>query len=503
MALRLEHININSDMDIAILSEVVSMTTKAYVLSDGEVISEKHMDKYAIKGDGESNRMLSDKFEGSYDTEELVKPLYNPEALAELLELNTHHYRAVKTKARDVAGLGWYLKPLVDNPSEQQKEIAEQFLKNVNPRMTLDEINEQVMVDYESIGFGFYEVIRNKVNEIVGLEHLPAHTMRVHRDLDRFVQQRGAKKVWFKRFGIEEDIDLHTGQFRQSLEDSQKGTEILYIMNYTSRSDFYGIPDIVPSLGALLGERERQEYNISFFDNHAIPAYAVTVTGTDLDEETEKTIKKFFQQDVKQSNHSTLVLTAKKDEGDVNADPIEFKFEALSTDMKEASFRMFRQDNRDEILSAHGVPPYRAGITVEGQLGGSSASESTEIYKQSIISPKQEMIENQINRYLLEQGLGITDWKFKFNEIDTKDYDQEINRLIKLLQNGVYSPNMVLEKLGEERVDDENMDMHYINGQPLGMTNSQQEVVMNSLKNLHQNLMQIATKSKANDEDVR
>jgi len=41
-------------------------------------------------------------------------------------------------------------------------------------------------------------------------------------------------------------------------------------------------------------------------------------------------------------------------QGEVN---IEFK--PLSTEVKEASFRLFRQDNRDEILAAHGVPPYR------------------------------------------------------------------------------------------------------------------------------------------------
>lgn len=404
-------------------------TTKAVVLEDGEVVSQKYMDQYAIK-DGKSNQIPSDRFNESYQGDGLIQPLYNPEALAGLLELSTPHYRAVKTKARDVAGLGWYLvsKENTENPSDEQKKKATAFLENPNPTMTLSEINDQVMVDHEATGDGYHEVIRDG-EEIVGIEHIPSHTMRIHEDMNKFCQIRGATKVWFKMFGLEKDVHMQTGQYYEpgALEDKDKANEVLHIRNYTSRSDYYGIPDVIPSLGAILGDRERQEYNISFFDNHAIPAYAVTVSGADLDEATERQIQKFFQKDVKKNNHSTLVLTAKKDENDMSDSPVEFKFQALSTDTKEASFRMFRQDNRDEILSAHGVPPYRAGITIEGQMGGSSGGETTEIYKQSIIKPKQEILENRINRYILQEGLEITDWVFKFKEIDTRDLDTEID----------------------------------------------------------------------------
>lgn len=470
------------------------VATKAFVLEDGEVVSQKYLDRYAIKsGNDNSNQLPSDRFSKSYSDNDLVTPLYNPEALTQLLELNTHHYRSVKTKARDTAGLGWYLEPIVDNPNEEQKAIAESFFDYPNPSMTFNEINNQVMVDFESIGYACYEVIRLDEDN-VQLEHLPSHTIRVADDFNRFCQIRGNKKVWFKRFGYEGDIDYRTGEESQNIDDEYKASEIIYLMNYTSRSDFYGIPDILPALSSVLAEIERQEYNISFFDNHAIPAYAVTVSGAELDEEVERTIQKFFQQDVKKSNHSTLVLTAKKDEDDVSQEPIDIKFEALSTDMKEASFRMFRQDNRDEILSAHGVPPYRAGITVEGQLGGSSASEATEIYKQSIIKPKQEMLENIFNRKILFEVLGITDWELRFKQIDTRDVDKEIERMRSLFDMGAYSPNMILEKMGEERIDDPNMDRHFINGQPLDASREETQAIMQSLKTFHEKLVKIATK---------
>lgn len=474
--------------------------TKAYVMEDGEVLSESYMDKYLLKERDQSNKIPSDTFGQSYAGDGLVEPLYNPEALAQLLEINTFHYRAVKTKARDIAGLGWSLIPKegVDNPSQEERERAKEFIENCNPMLTFSEICDMVMVDHEATGNGYFEVIRDTDNEtVVGLEHIPAHTMRAHLDMQRYVHKRGKNKVWFKRFGFDKDVHKDTGEIHDlgTLDVGERATEVLHIKNYTSRSDYYGVPDILPALSAILGDRERQEYNISFFDNHAIPAYAVTVSGADLDEKTERQIQQFFQHDVKKNNHSTLVLTAKPAEGEFDAPPVEFNFQALSTDTKEASFRMFRQDNRDEILSAHGVPPYRAGITIEGQMGGSSASETTEIYKQSVVKPKQEILESKVNRFILQEGLDIQDWLFVLAEIDTRDEDREIERLQKLFNMGYYSPNMLREERGDERVEDPNMDMHFINGMPISIGGQQQEEdILKSVKELHKELVKVVHK---------
>lgn len=473
--------------------------TKAYILSDGTVISEKDFrSKFATKA-GKSLQLPPDAFEGIYETAGLVEPLYSLEALAQLLELNTYHYRCCKTKARDTAGLGWTLQPVVPEPSDDNWDKAMALLNNPSPDKTLTQINDMVMVDYEATGNGFYEIIRDENGEIVGLEHIPAHTMRVARDMIRYCQMRGNKKRWFKKFGVEQDIDFETGELGDNIPPDRRGNEVIHIKNYTSRSDYYGVPDILPALGAILAERERQNYNIAFFENHAVPAYVVTVTGADLDDETKALIKQYFQNDIKNNRHATLVITASKPENDMSGDPIEIKFQPLSVEQKEASFRLFRQDNRDEILSAHGVPPYRAGIAVVGNLGGTTAKESTEIYKQSIIKPRQEMIEGVINRIL--DAMGIEDWRFKFNEIDAKDENDKIDRLIRLFNIGVYSPNQILDKLGEEPIkDNPAMDMHYLNGRPLTMNEQEESIVYNSLKDFHKRLVEMITKAEKDIE---
>lgn len=486
------------------MAEKERKVVRAYVLKDGSVISHDYLQKYAIKQVEGSNKLTGDEFSGQYGQDGLVEPLHDLGVLAELMETNTYHYRAVQTKARDTVGLGWNLQPVVEDPSEEGLEEAKEFLLAPHPEETLEEILTKWMMDYEAMGVGYLELIRDKSISprekhvpFIGMVHIPAHTVRAHRDGIRFVQKRGARKVWFKKIGAPCDVHKDTGEVKDlgTLDPEERATEILSIRNYTARSDYYGAPDVLPALGALLGDKQREEYNIDFFENHAIPAYAVTVTGADLDEETEKQIKRYFQRDLKENRHSTLVLTAA---GEPDGQPVEFKFQALSVDVKEASFRLYRKDNRDEILSAHGVPPYRAGIAETGSLGGSTAEESTEIYKQSVINPRQEMVEARINRHILRDGFGVTDYVIKFNDIDTRDENRDTERYVKLFNMGALTPNKIRELIGEERINHPMMDMPFINGIPIDMIGSQVGMHSNeflqSIKSLHRELVRAVTK---------
>jgi PBSX family phage portal protein len=453
---------------------------RAIVLKDGSVVPESYLDRYATKA--ESKQLPIDSFEMAYSSMNMVEPLYSPEALAKLMEMNSYHYRAVKTKARDTAGLGWKLIPRdgIDDPNMEQKALVEAFLNDVNPEYSLVEIFDRVMVDYEATGNGYIEVIRDSVDDLpLGLEHIPSHTVRRHRDGDRYAQKRDNRHSFFKPVGIEDDIDRNTGDFSKQgvLKADTRGNEIMHLLNYTPRSDYYGLPDVLPAIGAILGDKERQEYNISFFENHAVPAYAVTVTGTDLDEDTVAQIQQFFQKDIKENKHSTLVLTASKDPAYPDSQPAEFKFEALATEVKEASFTVYRKDNRDEILSAHGVPPYRAGIAETGSLGGSTAVESTEIYKMSIIEPRQQMIEERMNKHILWNAFEAFDWQFEFVEIDVSDEKHDTEMAETYFEMGALSPNEVRKRIGLDAIESPAMDSYYVRGTIIHSPQPQKEVI--------------------------
>lgn len=472
------------------------MPVKAYITQEGEIIKQSTLNRYAIKSD---SKQIKDTFTDSYGEMGLIEPIYNLDVLAQLPEINTWHYRACEAKARDTAGNGWYLKAKedIDNPDETQKERFKEFIDNLSEPLT--ETLYKGQFDYESIGQGALELIRNADRELTDIKHIPAHTIRRHKDTYRFVQKRGGKTVWFKAAGYEKDVDYLTGEEYDlgTLSPERRANEIFFIYNYSSRSDYYGMTEVMPALMALLGDRESQEYNVDFFENHAVPDYVVTVTGADLDADTETIIKDFFNNKVKESKRSTLVLTAQKESEIVEgqAEPIEFKFEKLTADIKDSSFRLYRQDNRDEILAAHGVPKYRAGIAETGSLGQNVAEQQDKIYRESIINPRQEMLKDRINKYILAE-LEITDYVFRFNDISNEDKDKDAERHDKYFNMGALSPNEIRQELGKDPIDDEAMDAYYINGKAITgpLAAQPQESFIKAVKQLQSDLREIVKK---------
>lgn len=452
-----------------------------------------------MKGhDSDSTQLPPDRFEKQrYQKEGLVRPLYNLEALAQLLELNPHHRRAVKAKAADVVGRGWKFggRDGIEEPSEEQWNRLDQWFRQASPGLPLGEMFKRVWIDYDATGQGYIEVTLGAVtNTPKTLHHMPAHTVRRHADFHRYAQIRGNKIRWFKAAGFDQDVDMHTGQIAPlgQIPPERRASAVIHLLDYSSRSDYYGIPDILPALGAVLGELHRRDYNIKFFENHAIPAYAVTVTGAELDDDVKEQIEDFFQRKVKGNPHSTLVLTAAG--GKPGAD-VQFKFDKLAVEIREASFRLYRIDNRDEILTAHGVPPYRAGIATAGSLGQNVARETTEIYKASIVGPRQQMLEWFLNQFVVAP-MGITDWEFRFEEIDTTDEDREASINQKYFNMAAMTPNQVLIARGEDPEDDAAMDAYYLSGRAITgpdaeMATAEITALMQSVKALHQELVTV------------
>ena len=450
------------------------MGADAFILDDGEVIESSKLNEYAIKASTkeDQSKQLEDPFEEEYAQGNIVKPLYDLSNLAKLLDMNTWHYRACKAKARDTAGR-YKLTPLIDDPGDKQKELLKDVIDDIDPEgnKSISEILEKFQLDYESTGNNALEIIGEGEN--LKLKHIPSHTVRRTKDRQVYVQKRGTNKRYFKRFGAKFDLNYKTGERYDegTLSDQQDANEILHLMNYSSRSDYYGVPDNIPALMSILGDRESQEYNLEFFENHAVPDYAVTVTGTKLSPAVKNKIKKYFNESLKENRRTTLVITADKDSaGDElgldNQEDIEIKFQKLAADVKNSSFRLYRQDNRDEILAAHGVPPYRAAVAASGSLGQNVAQETNEIYKNSVIDPRQTILEQRLN-ILFQQKLDITDWKFEFEELDTTDQEKEDERQFKGFEKGAVTPNELRKHLGYETKDDDALNSHYVAGRAI------------------------------------
>lgn len=388
------------------------------------------------KADSVSQQLPDDPFAYSRDSGEsgLVRPLYDLDQLAGMLEGNTLHARCCKQKAMDVAGRGFELRvkdDVAEGASADDEATWSTFVEAVEQDERGDESFAQRITqahqDFESIGWATLEFGRTSDRLPDGMWQVPAQMIRAHADGRRFAQKvRGGKLTWFKRYGLEGTVHKDTGAWAdRTVTGDWTGNELLVIRNYTPRSRFYGVPDHIPALSAIAGWRAQAEFNIRFFDNNAVPSYAVVVKGADVTPQFEEKILDHFKA-IKGDPHRTIVIPVPGQAGD-EATQVEVTFERLSVDVKDASFRLYKQDNALEICISHGMPPYRVAWPIVGSLGGSTALEMTQIYNDSVIQPRQETWEQRLQRAILgAKGLGLTTVELKAKRLDTRDMAKDI-----------------------------------------------------------------------------
>ena len=375
-----------------------------------------------------------------------------PFEASNLLQLkdNCSYFDAcVKQIAKDVVGQGWRLE-LREGKKEapKEKECILKFIETSGGDRdeTFEQTLERGVIDWGFIGWWAWEVSRiqeGKNKDLVnGMWHVPAQTIRVHKDFDKYCQIREDEKVWFKRFGVEGDINLKTGK-EEGAEGEKRANELIYYRNYYPQSDYYGAPNILPSIGAIMGLIGVRDYNLAFFENYGIPAALIILKGK-WDKASAKKISDFLDVEIKGSEnaHKTMCIHPGREST--------FEYIKLGIEVKEASFAVYHKSLRDEVLVSYKMPPYRIGIAEEGSLGGTTAGESTKIYVASVVTPLEKDIERLVTRKLIVEGLKCENYIFELNELDLRDLDSEATRDQIYFGLGALTSNQVLTRQGKK-----------------------------------------------------
>ncbi|WP_242136621.1 phage portal protein [Bacillus cereus group sp. BfR-BA-01360] len=434
-----------------------------------------------------SKQMTVDPFAQIYGDKGLVKPPYDMKALLDIKESNPIHSACISAKVDDIAGVGFDFAPFeeVKEANQEQYKMLKNFMRNCNPEMTSSEIIRAVWEDYETVGWGIIEVVRNNKGEPSELYHIPAHTVRAHKDKVRFAQIVNNKERWFKKFGYPDEFRLADGRPLNAEDIAENGTEkageVIVIRKFGSRSSYYGIPNYVSSIGSIVGSQAVRDYNINYFTGKTIPDALLFIEGVDeIDDSVEKELQAFFSVEAKGEHHKLAVVPVPPG--------AQARLEKLSPDVKEGSFRLYKQDNAMEICVAHRVPPYRIGWAMTGSLGQTTAAEMNEMYKRSIIEPGQEILEHRLNTQLFRvfsEKLGGLDWQFKLNEIDTDDREADMQYAADGYEKRILTLNESRKVVGYEPV--KNGDTFFEGG----TIDSQFEPIAKSADNEQENIIAI------------
>ena len=391
-----------------------------------------------------SRKITTDPFAGFYG-DGIIQPPYNLDWLAQLPEHSNVLSQCIEAMEVNIDGFGFTLEPAFEFEPDNEEAIAEQktiyhFFEFCNFELPYSQLRRRVRHDLELLGNAYWEVIRDGKGDIVWLEHIEGHKMRLTtldreytpvtymiRDDDsnvlqeypsrkrfrRYVQLKDGQQVYFKEFGDPRIIDSVTGCVNVDAE--LPATEIIHFKLYCPYSP-YGVPRWIGNWLAVVGSRQAEEVNYEYFENNTVPPMALLVTGQLQDNIVER-IRDYVNDEMKgrKSFNKILVIEAAPYEASLGQDkrmiPANIKFQPLSdAQQKDSLFDNYDKTNREKIRSSFRLPPIFVGLTSD--YTRATAKESREVAEEQVFGPEREDHDFVINR-LLFPAMVFHYWKYK------------------------------------------------------------------------------------------
>lgn len=180
--------------------------------------------------------------------------------------------------------------------------------------------------------------------------------------------------------------------------------EALHVKYDSILSAYYGEPDYITIIRQIASLTKADLYNDKFFDNGGKPELAFIFEDSDPSDEQVEAISSFVNQSFGgyQNSHKNLILTTGEGNGETKP---KIRIEQIGK-VEDLSFEKLKAVGRDEIATAHGVPPRLLGIVQGSGLGGSGELVGQmQMFLATTINPRLELLEWFFSEHHLELTL--------------------------------------------------------------------------------------------------
>ena len=429
---------------------------------------------------GEKTRQLEEKKEvsgGIIGTSNIIAPEIPLETLAMNFSRSNILQQCVECKVTNITGFGYGVVAISKDVEidEAERELLQSFVDYANPDESLGTIMGKETFDYERLGFGLLEVIRDASGNIAYLRQLPVINCRklvrsgkavtIERKLkrggreiavkegkrfSRWVQTIGKKTVYFKEFGDPRKMDYTTGEFSkrgQQVKQGKEATEVIHFRQYSD--DEYGIPRWLPQIPSILGSREAEEVNLQYFRDNMIPAAILSIAGGRLTQASFDDLKKLIQSESigKDRQNKLMLLEAiPQSEGLDDKGTVSIQLDKLSSERpSDGLFSTYDKDNQTKVRSAFRLPPGLLGQSQDVTFA--TANVATAIAETQVFSVDRKYNDEVLNRMVVngDFGLGLKTVKLESHVPDITNPDQIVKTLTALNVMGAVTPRKAVE----------------------------------------------------------
>ncbi len=357
-----------------------------------------------------------------------------------------------------------------------EKEELESFIETANSEESLTTIHAKVAQDYETYGYAFIEVIRDRKGRISLLRHAKSFNTRLMpkdddlqtvqyeiargsrtstveevRAFRRFVQVVNGVSRFFREFGDQRVLHMDTGVYG-TCPVQFRATEIIHFRQMSE--DPYGVPRWINQIPSVLGSRESEECNLRYFQDNTIPPMILSVAGGRLTRQSHKDLHDILQKEGlgAERQHKLLLIEAvpERESLDEKGSTVTLKIDKL-TDARQSDglFKEYDESNQSKIRSSFRLPPIAVGLSSE--VNFATARVSAFIAETQVYLPMRNVFDELYNKMLVlnSLGLGLRTCKLVSRVPLASDVETIIKSMTALNVMGALTPRMA-NKLGNQ-----------------------------------------------------
>lgn len=389
---------------------------------------------------GQSNAEEDDLFHKLVDGRaSVIDPPYDLNFLSLATDNNSELGQNIRAMVTNTVKFGHRLVESDELTDENRDEHAEAIqaerralkarLSAVHPKHSLTAIRSRAKHDKHLVGNGYLELVETAKGELVGLNHVHGHTIRMTTLDDqpvvvevpvvvdfslqtvrmqtrfrRFVQLRQQRLVWFKEAGDPRKLDKETGEFGENVPFEKQATALIHHKIYSPHTP-YGVPDWIGNLFGFFGSRAAEEVNFNTLNNNNVPSMFIIVENGVLTESSIARLKEFIEGLSSQNNYSKCILLEGEplEEGSVNPTNFKIRIEPVKNlQQTDELFQDYMKNANDRMRQAFRLPPIFVGRADD--YTRATADTSRDIADEQVFAPDRDEDDEPFNRFVVIGG---------------------------------------------------------------------------------------------------
>lgn len=416
----------------------------------------------------------------------LAAPPYSFEALYRVYEQSDVLQACIEAIQQNVDGFGFQmqfrgddLKQQTSEEAQRQLRLTEDFFRHANDEQSWMTIRKKMRLDYEVIGNGAFEVVRNLAGQVAMVYYMPFKQVRLaakagdpitiqvkvprngklvflkvqkyFRKYAQLSELSGQTLRWFKSFGDPRVLNAITGEFVKTGEKPPKlaASEVLHFRRSCGAS-LYGIPKWVGVALDVVGRRSSQFVNYDLFESQGIPPMVITVSGGTLTDDSIEELETMIRgmRGTTKWNRVALLESNPESKGLEDSGNAKIEIKNLAEYRKEDQmFTKYLEETENTIRQRFRLPPLYTGGT--DSFTHATAIEARRAAEEQVFVPERLEFDETVNNRIVVTELGVTLWEYKTKGPRIVGADEISSAVETFSDAGAFSINHAIEMANE------------------------------------------------------